>query len=93
MTTYDTTESSTVTRSVTAEDGSLWEAIGIPQIVAHGRQGAILAFRAAGDPGTEPLRSTITFNSVAAADFAIRTLGEKDLRRRLALARRAAHGV
>jgi hypothetical protein len=71
------------------ETGGTWEAFAVDEIVAHGRPGAALAFRSAGsaDPG---VRSTITFNSFAAADFALRTLSLKELRRRLDLARVAA---
>lgn len=72
------------------EDGSVWEAVALDAVVAHGKQGAVLAFRPAGDEQVEPLRSTITFNSRSAADLALRTLGEKELSRRLSIARGAA---
>lgn len=71
------------------EDGNLWEAVALDAVVAHGKQGAVLAFRPAGDAQVEPLRSTITFNSRNAADLALRTLGEKELCRRLATAQGA----
>lgn len=74
------------------EDGTLWEAIALDAVVAHGKQGAVLAFRPAGDESVEPLRGSITFNSTSAAEFALRTIGEKELSRRLALARGAAGG-
>jgi hypothetical protein len=74
------------------EQGNAWEAIAVDAVVAHGKQGAVLAFRPADEPGTEPLRSTITFNSQDAAHFALRTLGEKELRRRLSLALAAVGG-
>lgn len=74
------------------EDGNLWEALALDAIVAHAKPGAVLGFRPAGDAETEPLRGGITFNSRSAADFALRTLGEKELNRRLAMARGAAGG-
>lgn len=80
-------------RPFTAEDGTAWDAIAVEAVVAHGKSGAVLAFRPAGEPGTEPLRSTITFNSTRAAEFALRTMGEKELRRRLSITRAAAAGV
>ena len=75
------------------EDGNLWEAIALDAVVAHGKQGKVLAFRPAGEPDSAPLRTSITFNSGEAADFALRTLGEKELLRRLSLVRAAAGGV
>lgn len=81
------------TRRFTDSDGRSWEAFAAEAVVAHGRRGAVLAFRPIeGAPGDE-LRSTITFNSMEAADFALRTLGEKELRRRLDLTRLAVGGV
>lgn len=80
-------------RSFTAGDGTEWEAIAVEAVVAHGKQGAALAFRPTGDAAFEPLRSTVTFNSDDAAAFALRTLGETELRRRLGLTRAAAAGV
>jgi uncharacterized protein YbaA (DUF1428 family) len=78
-------------REFTDEEGTRWEAMAPDAVVAHGRTGSVLAFRRAGDADAdaEPLRSNITFNSREAADAAIRTLGEKELRRRLSLARAA----
>lgn len=75
------------TREFQDEDGKLWQALAIDAIVAHGRKGALLAFRRAEGPADEVIASSITFNSTSAADFALRTLGEKELRRRLSLAR------
>ncbi len=69
------------------EDGKLWEAVALDAVVAHGKQGAILAFRPVGEGYAEPIRGSITFNSTRAAAFALRTLGEKELCRRLTLAR------
>ncbi|HUE96101.1 MAG TPA: hypothetical protein VMN39_05550 [Longimicrobiaceae bacterium] len=81
------------TRSLTAPDGTRWVAFADAAIVAHGRTGAVLAFRLAeGDEGNV-LCSTVTFNSMTAADFALGTMSEKDLLRRLSLVRRAAGGV
>jgi broad specificity phosphatase PhoE len=82
-----------IVREFGTEDGTEWEAIAIDAVVAHGKVGAVLAMRAAGDPEAEPIRTTITFNSRAAADFALRTMGVKELRRRLSLARTAAAGL
>ena len=45
------------------EEGRAWEALALDAVVAHGKQGAVLAFRPAGEPGSEPVRSNITFNS------------------------------
>lgn len=74
-------------------EGNEWEAVALEAVVAHGRTGAVLAFRPAGaEPGKE-LRSTITFNSLDAADFALEVMSEKELRRRLDLARMALGGV
>jgi len=75
------------------EDGVRWEAIAVDAVVAHGKPGAVLAFRPAGEADGDVLRTTITFNSMNAADFALRTMSEKDLRRRLSLARMAVGGV
>jgi hypothetical protein len=67
----------------------VWTVIATDAVVAHGKKGAALAFRRSAEPEAEPLVTNITFNSHEAADFAIRTLGEKELRRRVALARAA----
>jgi hypothetical protein len=81
------------TRRFSDDDGLMWEAFAADAIVAHGKQGAVLAFRPADAEPLEELRSTITFNSLPAAEFALKTLGEKELRRRLSLARMAVGGV
>lgn len=75
-------------RTVTGADGTEWEAYAADAIVAHGRAGAALAFRRAGavDGG---IQSTVTFNSMAAADLALRTMSAKEIRRYLSLARQA----
>jgi hypothetical protein len=83
----------THTREIEDEEGGRWTAFAAEAIVAHGKPGAALAFRPTDhDLGSE-LRSTITFNSMQAAAFAIRTMSDKELRRRLSLARMAAGGV
>lgn len=79
-------------REFNAEDGSAWEALTLDAVVAHGRRGAVLAFRPVGEPDAEPLRTNITFNSHEAGTAAVRALGEMELRRRLTLAR-AALGI
>lgn len=80
-------------RNFAEQDGRGWEAFAADAIVAHGKPGAVLAFRPAGGAEDEVVRSTITFNSRAAADFALRTMSVKELRRRLGLARAAIGGV
>lgn len=80
------------TRTLVGEDGSDWVAFADDAIVAHGRPGAILAFRKA-DGADEVLNSNVRFNSMAAADFALRTMAGKELERRLRLARQAAAGL
>jgi hypothetical protein len=74
-------------------DGEVWHALAVSAVVAHGKMGTRLAFRRGSEEDSEPILGSITFNSEAAADFALRTLGEKELRRRLDLARAAVHGV
>jgi hypothetical protein len=78
------------TREFADATGTKWTAVAIDQVVAHGRPGAQLAFLPADDAAAEPLRSRVTFNSHQAADFALRTLGEKELQRRLTLAQAEA---
>lgn len=80
------------TRKLTAADGTEWEAYAVDAVVAHGRAGTALAFRLAGDAETTVI-STITFNSMAAAEHALRTMSAKELGRRLSLARQAAAGL
>jgi hypothetical protein len=74
-------------RSIDDGSGERWEAVAVPVKVAHLRDGAQLAFRREGG-GT--VATPIDFNSMAAAEMAIRTMGEKELRRRLLLARTEA---
>jgi hypothetical protein len=73
----------TTTRAITDRNGRAWEAIAVQSKVAHLKDGAALAFRPADEPDAEPVRTAIEFNSAQAADFAIRTMSEKELRRRL----------
>lgn len=65
------------------ESGRGWHAIATEHRVAHGRSGARLAFRPADEPEAEPTPAGVTFNSPEAAEAAIRTLGMKELQRRL----------
>jgi hypothetical protein len=74
-------------------EGNRWEAFAGDAIVAHGKPGAVLSFRSPGSPEGEYLRSGVTFNSMAAADFALRTMSDMELNRRLSLARMALGGV
>lgn len=77
-------------RQITDEQGRVWEALGAEAVVAHMRKGAVLAFRAVGEPAAEPVRTTIAFNSQAAAELAIQAMSEKELRRRLEWAKTSA---
>jgi hypothetical protein len=92
MTSYRT-DRPHVVRSFVDATGAGWQAFGLDDIVAHGKPGVRLAFRAEGSTSVEPLPSRVTFNSHEAADFALRTLGEKELLRRLALAQAQAGAV
>lgn len=77
-------------REIEDESGRSWEAVAVETVGAHRRMGAKLGFRPADDREAEPLVTPITFNSDAAAEFAITTMSEKELRRRLEIARSAA---
>ncbi len=72
-------------RTITDEDGRAWEVVPVEGRGAHLKRGASLGFRPA-----EPIKTTITFNSLEAADFAIGTMSEKELLRRLAWAKTEA---
>ena len=74
-------------REFNDEEGTAWHAIAADAVVAHAKPGAMLAFVPAGAPESEPIESNVTFNSHRAADFALRTMSEKELQRRLSLAR------
>lgn len=76
-------------RTITDEDGRAWEVVAAESTGAHLRRGATLGFRPAGDGG-EPILTTVTFNSLEAAEFAIGTMSEKELHRRLAWAKTEA---
>jgi hypothetical protein len=69
------------------EEGKGWRAVAVDAIVAHGRPGAALAFVPVEPADAPPVVANITFNSHRAADFAIRTMSENELQRRLSLAR------
>jgi hypothetical protein len=74
-------------RRVADDAGREWVTVAAESTVAHLKKGAVLAFRPADEPDAEPIRTAVEFNSAAAADFAIRTMGDKELRRRLAWAK------
>jgi hypothetical protein len=67
-------------------EGRGWTALAEPHRVAHMRAGSRLAFRAADDPQSASIPSPISFNSIEAGEFAVRTMSEKELMRRLAMA-------
>jgi hypothetical protein len=71
------------------EVGQPWRAIAVDAVVAHGKPGAVLAFVPAGQPESQPIQGNVTFNSHKAADFALRTMSQKELQRRLSMARAA----
>lgn len=73
-------------REIRDAEGHTWQVFVDTHVVAHGRRGTRLAFRPADRPDAEPVYSTITFNSVEAGEFAVNTMSEKEIRRRLALA-------
>lgn len=87
------TDRSDYTRSFADPVGATWEAVGVEDVVAHGKLGVRLAFRRPGGEEGLVLPSRVTFNSREAADFALRTLGEKELQRRLTLAQAEAGAV
>lgn len=86
-------ETNTAGRELTDEEGVRWNVFADDAIVAHGRVGRALAFSPVSGAAGDIVRTTLTFNSEAAADFALRTMSEKELRRRLTLARMSAGGV
>lgn len=77
-------------RDFTDEHGRAWRVHPHPTRSAHLRTGASLGFRPADQSEAEPLIGRVIFNSEEAAAFAIRTMSEKELRRRLTLARSAS---
>jgi hypothetical protein len=76
-------------RTITDEDGRTWEVVAAESTGAHLKRGATLAFRPQGG-AADPIRTTVSFNSIEAADFAIGTMSEKELHRRLAWAKTEA---
>ena len=86
-------DTKTEEREIVGEDESRWTAFPAEAVVAHGKQGAVLAFRPADDAVGEQLVANVTFNSMAAANFALSTMATKELQRRLSLARKAAAGL
>ncbi|HEX7242725.1 MAG TPA: hypothetical protein VF263_20725 [Longimicrobiaceae bacterium] len=79
-------------RRIQDDQGRAWEVVAVEARGAHMRMGALLGFRPADEPG-ETIVTTVSFNSDEAAEFAIRTMGEKELGRRLAMARTMAGRV
>lgn len=77
----DTVE--TTARELADRAGRRWVAVPVESKVAHLKSGAVLAFRPADEPGAEPIRSNVEFNSTTAAGFAIRTMSAKEIGRRL----------
>ena len=77
-------------REVVDAEGRTWHPVAVESVVAHLKKGATLAFRPADDPGFEPVRTAVEFNSLRAAEFAIRTMSDKELRRRLEWAKTSA---
>jgi hypothetical protein len=77
-------------RQMTDDQGQTWDVVAVDTVVAHRRQGATLGFRPEGQTDGETVLTPIEFNSPEAAAFAIRTMGEKELKRRLELAKTAA---
>jgi len=77
-------------REIKDETGRVWRALALESTGAHMRQGATLAFAPADAEGAEPLVTTVVFNSPEAAEFAITTMAEKELNRRLNWARQEA---
>ena len=73
----------TVSREITDGRGRAWVAVPVESKVAHLKSGAVLAFRPADDAAYEPVRTAIEFNSFRAAELAITTMSDKELRRRL----------
>jgi hypothetical protein len=73
-------------REITDRAGTRWQAMHVATHGAHRKLGATLAFRRVDQPDAEPLFTPITFNSDEAAELAIRTMSDAELRRRLTMA-------
>ncbi len=69
-------------------EGRQWVASATPTQVAHRKEGRLLVFRPAGATAEDgnTVYTNVTFNGQTAAENAIRTMSEKELRRRLELA-------
>ena len=74
-------------REVADRAGRTWVAVPVESKVAHLKTGAVLGFRPAAEPDAEPIRTNVEFNSLKAAEFAIRTMSAKEIGRRLEWAR------
>jgi hypothetical protein len=83
----DTQTTEAAERRVADDAGREWVTVAAESTVAHLKKGAVLAFRPADEPDAEPIRTSVDFNSAAAAEFAIRTMSDKELRRRLTWAK------
>ncbi len=78
-------------REITDKRGRTWTAFAQPTMVAHMRSGALLAFRAADDPTVQvPASPPVDWNSLVAAEAAINTMGDLELKRRIEWAKTAA---
>lgn len=77
-------------REIKDEKGRAWRVVAMESTGAHMRQGATLGFVPADEEGAEPLVTGVVFNSPEAAEFAITTMAEKELNRRLNWARQEA---
>lgn len=77
-------------RTIADEQGREWEVMWVETTGAHLVKAATLAFRPVGVAGAEPLVTPVAFNSPAAADFAISTMSDKEVRRRVEWAKTAA---
>lgn len=77
-------------RTVKDEQGREWEVTWVETLGAHMVKAATLAFRPVDDAAAEPLVTPVAFNSPAAADFAISTMSDKELRRRVGWAKTAS---
>jgi hypothetical protein len=77
-------------REIRDDGDRAWEAVAVPAIVAHMRTGAVLGFRPADEPDAAPIEAPITFNSLAAAELAISSMSQFELKRRLNWARTEA---
>lgn len=70
-------------REVADRAGRAWVAVPVESTVAHLKAGAVLGFRPADEADAEPIRTNVEFNSLRAAEFAIRTMSAKEIGRRL----------